>query len=319
MRLVFAILWVVVAGCARYPATPVCLAGAYFGDDQSCHAQRAPVHRLPFLKGQQTRVTQGFHGAETHGNAQAFAIDLLCEEGDPVVASHSGKVWAIKEDSNHGCPDAVCQNDANYVILDHGDGTYSHYHHLRYLGALVKPGDDVCAGQIIGVCGSTGYSGGAHLHFELADAHTSLPVQFVEGFHQKGIGTPIPRETYRSENALMNSCHKNGYSTMDRAAFIHQGIVLDDDVPAVISDERSWTLRGNYHGALPNVAIHRRAVGGGTWLTECVQRDEDGDFQLPVQWNPRRFPAGGYLVMLTGADKDCLATDWAWSYPVQVR
>ena len=172
------VLFVVLAGCARHPDSPICLAGAHFGDDNLCHAQRAPVHRIPFPAGYKTKVTQGFHGAETHGNAEAFAVDLLCEEGDPVTASHSGKVWSIKEDSNHGCADPICQNDANYVILDHGDGTFSHYHHLRYLGALVKPGDDVCAGQIIGICGTTGYSGGPHLHFVLAAARTSMSVKW---------------------------------------------------------------------------------------------------------------------------------------------
>lgn len=306
------------SGCARQPTSPVCLAGAQFAD-QACRAQRAPVHRLPFPAGVLTRVTQGFHGAETHDAAQAFAVDFLCEEGDPVVASHSGKVWAVKEDSNHGCADAACQNDANYVILDHGDGSYTHYHHLRYLGALVKPGDNVCAGQIIGLCGNTGYSGGPHLHFELSDARTSMPVQFVEGYHQRGFGPPIPRETYLSENKLMSSCHESTYSVLDRGALLHQGIELDNDLPLVVEGVRDWRLEGRYRGSLPKVALHRRARSGGTWLTECVSRAEDGDFVLPIRWDTRRFPAGGYLFMLTGADDDCLTTDWAWSYPLQVR
>ncbi|MEZ4459749.1 MAG: M23 family metallopeptidase [bacterium] len=277
------------------------------------------MHRIPFPAGYKTRVTQGFHGAETHGNAEAFAVDLLCEEGDPVVASHSGKVWSIKEDSNHGCADPICQNDANYVILDHGDGTFSHYHHLRYLGALVKPGDDVCAGQIIGICGTTGYSGGPHLHFELADARSSMPVQFVEGYHQKGIGTPIPRDTYTSENTLMRSCRTNGYSTLDAGAFAHQGIVLTSTLSSVVENHQEWVVEGQYFGDQPKVALHRRSTAGGAWLTECVPRQPDGDFSMTVQWDQRRFQAGGYLIMMTGADEDCLTTDWAWSYPIQVR
>lgn len=274
---------------------------------------------MPFPAGYRSRITQGFHGAETHGAAQAFAVDFLCEEGDAVAASRSGKVWAVKEDSNHGCPDVACQNDANYVVIDHGDGSYSHYHHLRYLGALVNVGDDVCAGQIIGVCGNTGFSGGPHLHFEVSDARTSMPVQFVEGFTQKGLGTPIPREWYVSQNELLRSCHAVDYSDLDRGAFLHQGITLAADVPTVVSDRASWTLEGVYRGSLPNVAIHRRARTGGTWLTECVAHRPDGSFTLPVEWDARRFPAGGYLVMVTGADDDCMTTDWAWSYPIQLR
>ena len=53
----------------------------------------------------------------------------------------------------------------NYVIIQH-DGTYSTvYGHMQSLA--VSEGDYVSAGQTIGYVGTTGFSTGYHLHFEI--------------------------------------------------------------------------------------------------------------------------------------------------------
>lgn len=53
----------------------------------------------------------------------------------------------------------------NAVVIDHGWGVYSGYWHQSEL--MVKVGDQVEAGQIIGQVGTTGRSNGAHLHLEM--------------------------------------------------------------------------------------------------------------------------------------------------------
>ncbi len=55
----------------------------------------------------------------------------------------------------------------NRVTIDHGDGVVTKYFHLANGSIPVQPGDHVTAGQVIGQMGSTGYSTGAHLHFQL--------------------------------------------------------------------------------------------------------------------------------------------------------
>ena len=59
----------------------------------------------------------------------------------------------------------------HYVIISHGGGYTSLYAHMTK--RLVKVGDKVKAGQNIGTVGSTGYSTGAHLHFELRKNNNS--------------------------------------------------------------------------------------------------------------------------------------------------
>jgi len=53
----------------------------------------------------------------------------------------------------------------NFVIIAHGGGIATLYGHL--LATQVVVGDLVVRGQRIGLEGSTGYSTGPHLHFEL--------------------------------------------------------------------------------------------------------------------------------------------------------
>ena len=54
----------------------------------------------------------------------------------------------------------------NYCIINHGNGYATLYAHQKQL-PLVKVGDTVSKGQVIGYVGNTGNSYGAHLHFEL--------------------------------------------------------------------------------------------------------------------------------------------------------
>lgn len=57
----------------------------------------------------------------------------------------------------------------NHVVLDHGDGVYSVYAHLRQGSVEVAVGDRVAAGQRLAEVGNTGNSSEPHLHVQLMD------------------------------------------------------------------------------------------------------------------------------------------------------
>src|SRR5690554_3957396 len=325
-RAFLAVICLALTGCATPSASPVCMAGAKLESGGSCLAQQAPVHHIPFRQGFKTRVMQGYHGYLSHKEDLAFSIDFRCAMGTPVVASRDGRVWAARDDSNVGCADMSCVEDANYVILDHGDGTYSEYYHLAQFGALVEPGAQVCAGQVIGLCGSTGYSTGAHLHYALTNTtRQTIPSRFEEAQNQYQYGFAIPETEYISENTLQAQCGPTPYSNLPPAAFAHQGITLEAPLPVVIEASAAgkqppgFTLRGVYHGEHPNVAVHRKGVDQDTWTDECLAVDESGGFSARITWPRRRFAAGSYWFMMTGADEDCLAPGWAWSYRILIK
>lgn len=81
--------------------------------------------------------------------------DIANDHGTPVVAAAPARVGYVEDHPIRGLS----------VILDHGSGVKSGYHHLE--AALVKPDDMVEAGTPIGRMGTTGYSTGPHLHWEV--------------------------------------------------------------------------------------------------------------------------------------------------------
>lgn len=74
--------------------------------------------------------------------------------------------------------------DNDYGLVEHADGTVARYYHLTKDGALVEPGDVVAQGDVIGLSGNTGNTGGLrHLHFDVATCTEvftcpTLPVVF---------------------------------------------------------------------------------------------------------------------------------------------
>ena len=89
--------------------------------------------------------------------------------GQDIVASDGGTVtFAGYDDSGYGY----------YVIVDHGNGYSTCYAHCSSLA--VSAGQTVSKGQTVGYVGSTGYSTGPHLHFEVRYGSDKLdPLNFV--------------------------------------------------------------------------------------------------------------------------------------------
>lgn len=57
----------------------------------------------------------------------------------------------------------------NHLVLDHGDGTFTAYAHLRHGSVRVAPGDRVEVGQVLAEVGNTGNTSEPHLHVQLMD------------------------------------------------------------------------------------------------------------------------------------------------------
>ena len=128
---------------------------------------------LPVLtEGTTYRVTSPF-GYRTdpvtgEGGQGHKGIDLTLWRGysalSAIGAAWDGTVTDVR-DGVEGF-DTV-RSAGNRVTIDHGDGVVTKYYHLANGSIPVQVGDSVTAGQVIGQMGSTGYSTGAHLHFQL--------------------------------------------------------------------------------------------------------------------------------------------------------
>jgi hypothetical protein len=87
--------------------------------------------------------------------SQHTGVDILAGDGQPVVAANSGRVAFAGELHLRG----------GTVIIDHGAGVFSGYHHLSQI--LVVAGQDVAQGEVIGAVGGTGLATAPHLHWEI--------------------------------------------------------------------------------------------------------------------------------------------------------
>jgi murein DD-endopeptidase MepM/ murein hydrolase activator NlpD len=101
-------------------------------------------------------ITQYFGGWE-HVNGWRIhtGLDVDGDYSSPIYASEDGIVTVSGWGTGYGY----------HVDIDHGGGMMTRYAHASKL--YVKPGEQVRRGQVIAMVGTTGYSTGTHLHFEV--------------------------------------------------------------------------------------------------------------------------------------------------------
>lgn len=116
------------------------------------------------------RVTQGYGSTKFAKSAYRGqwhnGVDLAAPIGTPVVAAGDGTV--VSTDNQ----DRYCYKGAygKYVAIKHYNGLTTLYGHLSLF--IVKEGEKVTRGQVIGYIGQTGYATGPHLHFGVYDSET---------------------------------------------------------------------------------------------------------------------------------------------------
>jgi hypothetical protein len=118
-----------------------------------------------------------------------FGADVLAAGAGTVAELHDG------EPDDRRVSEAASKARAtayggNYVIIDHGNGEFSWFGHLRQGSIRVKAGERVCQGQAIAQAGASGDSLFPHLHYEL---RTGAGARGVEG---------LPSEFTRFERLL---------------------------------------------------------------------------------------------------------------------
>lgn len=111
----------------------------------------------------------------------------------------------------------------NLVVIKLDNGEFARYNHFSEI--KVKQGDRVEAGDVVGIEGSTGYSTGSHLHFEIvpkdkADPNDPIGTQDFEG------GTTDPVKWLESKGFTENGS-PNGNTPSDQ--IINAGVSLNGD------------------------------------------------------------------------------------------
>jgi murein DD-endopeptidase MepM/ murein hydrolase activator NlpD len=201
---------IVLCGCDGDSVTAV-------GGDAICEGYpdfRASVYVLPYPVGRSYRLMTancdlGHVGTNRYGYDFAMAI------GEEITAMHSGTAVVVSEqfrDDDRG------QGTSNWLILDHGDGTYGTYFHMTKDGVVPRVGDFVRQGELVGYAGSSG-TGDPHVHvhvkscLEAAEFCLSEPFQFRNA-HPEPTPTGLQRGVVYT--ALPYDANGAGPVTLDR-------------------------------------------------------------------------------------------------------
>jgi len=108
------------------------------------------------------RISQYFSWKHT-------AVDIANKTGTPIYAADAGKVEFAGWSNGYG----------NNIVINHGGGKKTRYAHLSKF--FCKVGSDVDKGETIAAMGSTGWSTGPHLHFEVMINGTKYnPLNYIK-------------------------------------------------------------------------------------------------------------------------------------------
>ena len=226
-------------------------------------SQRSPqnidtnyVFDLPFAPGEKSMVMQGYNGSYSHQGQ--FALDFKAKKGTPIHAAREGLVYKTESSHVKGGPKKKFLRLGNHIVIKHSDGTFAAYWHLLYKGALVKVGDTISKGQLIGLSGNTGYSSWAHLHFDVyyysEGKQVTIPTLFktthgikkLKVYHsyrkpiesQSAISKNIDKIEYHFQDASVPPLHHRSYSwiiteTQLRFTANSYGTILKDTTIAI--------------------------------------------------------------------------------------
>lgn len=135
-------------------------------------------------------------GYRTHkGGDLHHGIDITTSSGTPVLAAKDGTIETVKydvPDENH-----TLNTLGNYVIINHHDGTYSIYEHMRY-GKTdgIEKGKTVQQGMQIGKVGNTGDSSGSHLHFQVFTSLSNRSKSALNTMPDESLGILLLNKEY---------------------------------------------------------------------------------------------------------------------------
>jgi hypothetical protein len=128
------------------------------GVDASGHAVRAGVSDLRQSK---------------HADWIGFGADVLAVADGVVRGAHDGAIdhppLAPQDEPSSLTADGLY---GNYVVLEISPHVFAHYAHLQRGSVVVKAGQHVHRGELLGHVGQSGNSGGPHLHFQVSNAPT---------------------------------------------------------------------------------------------------------------------------------------------------
>ena len=133
--------------------------------------------------------------------------------GKEVIVPAGGKVVKVVNHLRDNIPGEMeeSQPAGNYVVLQHANQEYSLLAHFKQHSIMVKEGDSVKQGDLIGYCGNSGNSSEPHIHFQVMDSPDymncrSIRIRFNNGM--KPIQGDFVKQSFVEEKMKMDTFDK---------------------------------------------------------------------------------------------------------------
>ena len=136
-------------------------------------------------------------------------VDVSVIKDEPVVAAFPGTVTISKyNEGGYG----------HYVLVEHANGLSTLYGHLSE--RLVKVGEKVLPGDIVGLAGNTGRSSGAHLHFEIRYGDINIDPETIVDFPnwelKPGVNKISKKKITSAHNNMQRKLNKENRYTVKK-------------------------------------------------------------------------------------------------------
>jgi len=249
---------------------------------------------LPFASGERYAILQGFNSSFSHNGSLAWSMDWDVPEGTPVHAARGGIVIATEDRNTIGAPDRKLFTKANYVLIQHVDGTVGEYYHLKPAGVAVKAGQSVTEGELIGYSGNTGFSTQPHLHFHVSRPISGTEIETLRIYYRtegSNAQTPVNGKVYR---AVPVPAELEAYRPSGSLPEILLCASLEDGSPV---DQKSTFHAGEHvvahfsfaQGAPQRLKVAFRRKGGSIEHEDSILTESGWDYAY-ISMDPEKIP-----------------------------
>jgi len=144
-----------------------------------------PGYTLPFPKFIKKVIHKptGIYANENFLESK-YAKDFILNTDTKILAARSGEIIKIKSNSDEWGLNIKLTKKANYVLIDHHDGTYAEYLHFGKDKITTKKGRKVTREELLGYSGLSGCMDKPFLHFNVFkivnEKAISIPIKFLD-------------------------------------------------------------------------------------------------------------------------------------------